>query len=644
MWGDPSALWNIDPQWREEHPFSFTFDGVSARDLLGSWEAREQSYWLDEDRERTVRELTDPRTGLTVIRESTVYADLPATDWVLYFENRGFEDSPLVEDIQVLDFTFSRPLDGSVPYVLQRTNGAPSDPSDFEMSRVPLRAGDAVILGGGGGRSSNRDFPFFRVDGGHGSSILAVGWSGQWQARFEVDDEACLRVRVGMERTCFKLFRQEQVRAPQLLVMNRPPGEDVHGPFRRLLHKHYVPGFRGEPHQPFLYCNTCFTRGGHWLNECDAENQISLIGALAGLGAQAVITDAGWFEGGWPAGAGNWTPRGDAYPDGMGPVAAAAAERGMLYGLWFEPERVVSGTALDRDHPEWLLRRKDADAETPALLNMGLPAAQQHFLEIVAGFMQLPGFGCYRQDFNMDPLEYWRDSDAEDRQGITEIRYVEGLYEYWDALAERFPDSFRVNCASGGRRIDLESIQRFHVHQKSDYWFDSTVDQATLFALSQYLPGGVVMCPINRLDDYSFHSAMAASLCLGWIADAPDFDRERAKQLTATYLELRDLLTGDWYPLTGYSRDAGQWLGSQYHRADLDRGLLLLFRREDCIDAELEVKLRGLDAEAVYRLDFHGAGAAVQFSGAELMDCLKVAIADAPGSELVAYCREDRGT
>lgn len=96
---------------------------------------------MDADRERTVLALTDPRTGLTVIRESTVYADLPATDWVLYFENRGFGDSPLVEDIQILDFTFARPLEGFALYVLQRTNGAPSNPTDFEMARVPLDPG-----------------------------------------------------------------------------------------------------------------------------------------------------------------------------------------------------------------------------------------------------------------------------------------------------------------------------------------------------------------------------------------------------------------------------------------------------------------------------------------------------------------------
>ena len=46
----------------------------------------------------------------------------------------------------------------------------------------------------------------------------------------------------------------------------------------------------------------------------------------------------------------------DATPTrGMGPVAAAAEARGMVYGLWFEPERVVAGTEFHRRHPDWVL-------------------------------------------------------------------------------------------------------------------------------------------------------------------------------------------------------------------------------------------------------------------------------------------------
>ena len=247
--------------------------------------------------------------------------------------------------------------------------------------------------------------------------------------------------------------------------------------FRELIYQHYAARRDGQAMLPMLFCNTCFTRGGGWLNECNADNQISLIQAYAPLGLEALLTDAGWFRGGWPAGAGNWTPREDAYPQGMGPVAAAAKAHNMVYGLWFEPERVVANTDLHKQHPDWLLRRKEGDDDT-YLLNFGLPEVQEYFFNIVKGFMELPGFRFYRQDFNMDPLPYWRFSDAPDRQGITEMKYIEGLYAYWDRIATTWPDSIREECASGGHRIDLETVMRMHMHQKTDYWFDNEVDQA----------------------------------------------------------------------------------------------------------------------------------------------------------------------
>ena len=41
----------------------------------------------------------------------------------------------------------------------------------------------------------------------------------------------------------------------------------------------------------------------------------------------------------------------------------------------------------------------------------------------------------YRQDFNTDPEKFWIAADAPDRVGMTEIRYIEGLYAFWDALS-----------------------------------------------------------------------------------------------------------------------------------------------------------------------------------------------------------------
>jgi alpha-galactosidase len=219
------------------------------------------------------------------------------------------------------------------------------------------------------------------------------------------------------------------------------------------------------------------------------------------------------------------------------------------------------------------------------------------------------------------------------------MKYIEGLYAFWDEVIRRWPDSFRINCASGGRRIDLEAAMRFHVHQKSDYWFDNVADQASLFGLSQYLPNGTVMAPLDRMDDLSFHSVLAGSLCLGWAADAEDFDRARARELIGQYRRIRHLLNGDWYPLTGYSRAPDAWLASQYHRPDLEQGLVLAFRREQCADETLRVGLRGVASEARYEVEDTAAGARETVDGGLLVRDWPVRIDRSPGSRLLVYRR-----
>jgi alpha-galactosidase len=242
----------------------------------------------------------------------------------------------------------------------------------------------------------------------------------------------------------------------------------------------------------------------------------------------------------------------------------------------------------------------------------------------------------------MDPLAYWRHNDAPDRRGITEMKYVEGLYAFWDRIAAAWPEGFREECASGGRRIDLETVMRFHVHQKTDYWFDDEVDQASLFSLSRYLPNNVVVAHLNRLDTYSFRSTLASSLCLGWIADAPDFDAERGARLLETYREIRPLLVGAWYPLLPYSRRLSEWMAWQHHRADLGRGVVLAFRRAESPYRTIDVGLKGLRPDALYRVSFKTAGRALNVPGRELSSRLEITIPERRASASIVYEEERR--
>lgn len=184
---DGKSLWldeiepGIVPDLSSRYPFSFVYGGKHVDELLEDWQKETSSEELDADRTKITTIWTDPDTGLKLHWEAIRFSDFPAVEWMLHFENTGSADTPIIENIQALDLTLASPLSGNAPYLLHKTNGAPSNPTDFEVSTVVVDGENSQVMGGGGGRSSNKDFPFFKIETGRGSVIVAVGWSGQWQ-------------------------------------------------------------------------------------------------------------------------------------------------------------------------------------------------------------------------------------------------------------------------------------------------------------------------------------------------------------------------------------------------------------------------------------------------------------------------------
>ena len=60
----------------------------------------------------------------------------------------------------------------------------------------------------------------------------------------------------------------------------------------------------------------------------------------------------------------------------------------------------------------------------------------------------------------MPPLRSWRMADEKERIGIHEIKYITNLYRLWDDLLAKYPDLVIDNCAAGGRRIDIEMLNK----------------------------------------------------------------------------------------------------------------------------------------------------------------------------------------
>ncbi len=629
-------------------PISFLCEEIASAEIVSRLEVQRVSEAADGSARRSTAELYDRLTKLHIIADVVRYNDYPAVEWVIRFRNSADHPSPLLSNILPLDGRFS--LHGERA-VLHGALGGNNESTDFAPFETTLTAGGSTHFTPRGGLSSNGgSLPFFNLQQAfakpqrsQGGVMLAIGWSGQWMADFEVGS-AATQVRSGMELTRLRLLPGETIRTPRiaLLFWNGTDPLRGHNLFRRFVLTHHTPRPAGEaPSVPLAAMPWFHFDYG---NTATAANQ-SAVASLYRAKQIPVDTfwlDAGWFKAGWPKGVGNWFAKKDAFPNGLRELADRVHSLGMRFLVWFEPETVAAGTWLEEKHSEWLLGQGER-----RLLNLGDRRARDWLTGHISRLIETEGIDIYRQDLSLEPLQFWRDADEADRQGITEIRYVEGLYAFWDELLRRRPNLMIDNACSGGRRIDLETMTRSVPLWRSDYFgTEMEAFQVHGVGLGLYLPlssSGVPPTPKNpaaaKPDLYIARSAMSAGAPFTWDVRRPDFDDAQARQIVAEHIRAREFYSGDLYPLTPVKPNRDDWFAYQFHRPDLERGMVLAFRRPDCVRSSIVLRLRGTKPGATYELEYSSQGVKRSAKGRDLAQGIEITISAQPGSELVFYRR-----
>jgi alpha-galactosidase len=616
-------------------PFSFVYDGNAAADLLSGWSRTSE---VVERGERVIHRVQwlDPKSGLRVSAQATVFSIYGAVEWLLEFENTSPRDTPLIENIQALDTRLATGY-AAKPVVLRQISGDVCGERSFVPFDTPVESGRPITLAPDGGRSSNGAFPFFNVAYGHEGVIVAIGWSGQWQARLDRAPGGPTRLTAGLEKTRLKLRPGERIRSPRILVM--PWQGDrltAHQRFRRLLMFEYAPKQNGHP-QRLPVALQCFDRyvgsRPEWSTEA-GQRRAAL--ATQSLGCDTHWLDAAWFPGGFPNGVGNWQCKPDSFPNGLKPISDACHSTGLNFLLWFEPERVAPGTAIAREHPDFVLGGAQG-----GLFKLNDLLARKWLTDLLSERIREFGLDTYRNDFNLDPLNFWRANDEPDRQGMTEIRYIEGLYAMWDELRARHPGLWIDNCASGGRRIDLETLSRSVPLWRSDTGCSpghADWDQAQAYGVSLYLPL-FTSCSWDY-NAYTLRSAATGGAICQFDYLGNTFSLPAAQAALAEIKQNQKFWYGDFTPLSPYTQGSQALMAYQLHRHDLNAGIVLAFRRSDCPYPVLQTSLRGLYPDKRYRVTLIDEARHEQSKimiGKELMGDFELRIPQKGHSLLVRY-------
>ncbi|MBI3920408.1 MAG: alpha-galactosidase, partial [Armatimonadetes bacterium] len=487
-------------------PYSLVLGDVPSSQLAGPWFAHTSVHDLTAVGDGREVLHTDPDTGLTIRCDLRKFEGHEAVEWTVHLRNDGSHDTPLLRDLQALDATFV-PV-GFEP-VLRYARGAVCSMDDFQPLTRAMNAGASLRLQPGGGRSSSDYLPFFNLQlASHRGVLFGLGWSGEWAAQFDRQDDGSVRVRLGQALTHLRLHPGEEIRTPLVLALFYE-GEPVEGQnaLRRFLLEHHRPQVNGRPVELPIFL-------GNWGGTA-AEVHLSNVDGIAAhdLPVEFYWIDAEWFgKGPWFLTVGDWRPKPDLYPKGFKPISDRLHDTGRKLLVWFEPERVCRGVPWYEELSDWLLdlppdkrhynwgqsqqdpewvrweSQRNQIGEGDWLFNLGIPAAREFLTGQMARCIEEFGLDCFRHDANIAPLEFWRHADAPDRQGLTEIRWVEGLYAFWDELLRRFPHLMIDNCASGGRRIDLETLSRSVPLWRTDYPGDPLGKQCHTYGIAAWVP------------------------------------------------------------------------------------------------------------------------------------------------------------
>jgi alpha-galactosidase len=630
--GSPAGPFNTAP------PFSFTYGGKFSTELLANWDPRQSVRQLDQQRTEYTTTFHDPATGLAVRWVGVEYHDFPVIEWTLYFENTGWDDTPILENVRSVDTWFQRRSEGE--FVLHHFRGSPVGPTDFEPFETTLVPKIEKHIATSGGRPTDNALCYFNIDDSNSGVIMALGWPGQWAAEFSRDDDRGVRIRAGQELTHFKLLPGEKARSPMTVIMFWN-GDWLHGQnlWRKWMLAHSLPHPRGLLLRPKLAASSAL-----WYQEMSRADEASQKLFLDRYHQEKIQLDYWWMDAGWYVSNGTWPNTGTweidpkRFPNGFRPISDHAHSMGTQAILWFEFERVTRGSWLWEKHPEWLLKSSMEEQHGQRLLNLGNPEVVQWILDYLDKFIAQNAIDVYRIDFNIAPLPFWRENDTPDRQGITENKYVTGFLEYLDELMKRQPQILIDTCASGGRRDDVETLRRAVPMHRSDYSYEPVGQQNITYGMSFWIP--YFGSPNASRDNYVFRSAWGSQVNLGWDMRRTDLDYNWMRLGISQWRGVADNYFGDYYPLTSYDPSDHAWMAWQFDRSDVGQGLVQAFRRANSLADSEHLELHGLNPDARYEIRNIDKPGVQTLTGRELMqNGLQISMPEKLGAAVLTYKR-----
>lgn len=397
--------------------------------------------------------------------------------------------------------------------------------------------------------------------------------------------------------------------------------------------------------------------------EFNEVNMKKCIDVAAAVGMETFILDGPM----WGSAYGDWlVPNRQRYPNGLGPLVDYAHEKGMLFGLYVEPEGGREGytsaengatilpwseSKVFQEHPDWFVQPR-------SVLNLSIPDTAAYMESTLDQIIDHYKLDLYRHDFNA-PLR--REGSETVRDGFIESdywRHYEAFFGAFERLHEKYPELILQQASGGGTRLDLATAQVFREQFTSDRATFPYVYRM-LSGMSVYLPPEILvnsngMAYPKDLPDLD--TILRGAYALGntpmiFNATLPRRVEELKPEIREKFLHYSNIYKSFIRPLLPTCKvyhhapvnatggvESGDWFAMEFSSPDKRNGWATIIRLSKDASGPYVLKPKGLDPQRKYNVVFDNAGETKPFEG-EILTRAGLSIEPKAGgaSELVLF-------
>ncbi len=250
------------------------------------------------------------------------------------------------------------------------------------------------------------------------------------------------------------------------LALKAAPGEKIELPeviFYKAKSRTDLDGYRLHAyfnrHYPRKKLPVLYNDWLHSYGVIDIDDLCRQADAAADIGCDAFMVDAGWYGDGsknWFEAVGDWVENPKSGPAGrLMELSDHVRQKGMIFGLWFEPERAGKKSNAYALHPEFFF-----EGMYGTFLDYSNPQAVDYIFDSITKCIDRYHLGWLKFDFN--------ENISTDATGNAFYHYLKGQKDFILRLRERYPSLYITNCASGGYRMELSQGRLFDSFWLSD--------------------------------------------------------------------------------------------------------------------------------------------------------------------------------